>query len=175
MISAPLFPSVFLVSLLFPSVLPVHVYQCQIIWMSGSSSVFSKQATKFCLWLEYLCQKKARLGWGFPIHLDLHGHCIPDHSWNPTTHNLTTTIGVPPTQQGWHDRRLVPLWGLHRDSGLWMWTLSILLANIHAMRIFALELIWQILSVDLLHFLLAKKGYIFKMRQLLSPFVENTR
>lgn len=39
------------------------------------------------------------------------------------------------------------------------------------MRVFALEFIRQILSVDLLHFVLAKKGYVFKMGQLVHPFV----
>lgn len=43
------------------------------------------------------------------------------------------------------------------------------------MRIFALKFIRKILCVDLLHFVPAKKDYIFKMGQTVGPFVISTR
>lgn len=41
------------------------------------------------------------------------------------------------------------------------------------MRVFTLKFIRKILSVDLLHFLLDKKGYIFKRGQLVGIFMIN--
>lgn len=42
-------------------------------------------------------------------------------------------------------------------------------------RIFALEYIWQVMNMDELHFVLAKKKSQFKLKGHIGPFVCNTR
>lgn len=43
------------------------------------------------------------------------------------------------------------------------------------MRLIALEFIRQSLNVDQVHFLLAKKGYLFKLPQTIGYFIVNNR
>ncbi len=43
------------------------------------------------------------------------------------------------------------------------------------MRLFALEFIRQSLKVDQVHFVPMKKGYLFKLRRIVVPFIVNTR